>query len=188
MSSAHIYGDPPQVVCTEDSPFGYGLAPTVAQAWEAEFRASALPTQRGVILRTSFVLGRDLGAGGGALTKLKLLARLGLGGGFPVHGEAVRNRTKIGHPLVDCAQRNLISGAAGWGGQNGTNPSHLPIIRGRLDGKQKGVGKGGGSGKREEEADEEKGLFHGGVSYSGYSDYNYYSNARASLWPRNYAF
>ena len=29
MSTAHLYGDPPQVVCTEESPSGVGLAPTV---------------------------------------------------------------------------------------------------------------------------------------------------------------
>jgi uncharacterized protein (TIGR01777 family) len=80
MSTAHIYGDPPQVVCTEDSPFGYGLAPFVGRAWEDEFRASVLPSQRPVILRTSFVLGRNRGAGGGALARLRLLARCGLGG------------------------------------------------------------------------------------------------------------
>jgi uncharacterized protein (TIGR01777 family) len=80
MSTAHIYGDPPTAVCTEDSPFGYGLAPFVGRAWEDEFRASVLPSQRGVILRTSFVLGRDRGAGSGALRKLRMLARLGLGG------------------------------------------------------------------------------------------------------------
>lgn len=80
MSSAHIYGDPPEVTCTEESPFGYGLAPVVAHAWEEEFHASILPTQRGVILRTSFVIGRDRGAGNGALGRLGLLARLGLGG------------------------------------------------------------------------------------------------------------
>src|SRR5216683_2039271 len=33
MSTAHIYGDPPAVTCTEDSPFGYGLAPFVGQTW-----------------------------------------------------------------------------------------------------------------------------------------------------------
>src|SRR4029077_1299214 len=75
MSTAHIYGDPPQVVCAEDSPFGYGLAPFVARAWEEEFRASVLPTQRPVILRTGFVLGRDRGAGGGAFARLRMLAR-----------------------------------------------------------------------------------------------------------------
>lgn len=80
MSTAHIYGDPPSVVCTEDSPFGVGLAPFVGKAWEDSFRDSLLPSQRGVVLRTSFVLGRDRGAGRGALSKLRLLARLGLAG------------------------------------------------------------------------------------------------------------
>lgn len=80
MSTAHIYGDPPQVTCTEDAPFGYGLAPFVGRAWEEEFRASVLPAQRQVILRTSFVLGRDRGAGCGALARLLWPARLGLGG------------------------------------------------------------------------------------------------------------
>ena len=80
MSTAHIYGDPPEVTCTEASPFGYGLAPFVGRAWEDEFRASVLPSQRQVILRTSFVLGRDRGAGNGALARLGMLARLGFGG------------------------------------------------------------------------------------------------------------
>src|SRR5437870_4509800 len=55
MSTAHIYGDPPDVTCTEESPFGYGLAPFVGRAWEEEFRTSVLPSQRQVVLRTSFV-------------------------------------------------------------------------------------------------------------------------------------
>jgi uncharacterized protein (TIGR01777 family) len=80
MSTAHIYGDPPTVVCTEESPFGYGLAPFVGRAWEEEFLSSVLPSQRAVILRTSFVVGRDQGAGGGALSRLRMLVRLGLGG------------------------------------------------------------------------------------------------------------
>ncbi|MFO7905828.1 MAG: DUF1731 domain-containing protein [Pirellulaceae bacterium] len=80
MSTAHIYGDPPRAVCSEKSALGYGLAPFVGRAWEEAFRASVLPSQRGVILRTSFVLGRDRGAGGGALSTLGLLARMGLGG------------------------------------------------------------------------------------------------------------
>lgn len=80
MSTAHIYGDPPDVICTEESPFGYGLAPFVGRAWEDAFAASVLPAQRSVILRTSFVLGRDRGAGSGALARLGRLARLGLGG------------------------------------------------------------------------------------------------------------
>ncbi len=80
MSTAHIYGDPPSVVCTEGSAEGYGFAPTVARAWEAAFEKSKLPEQRGVIMRTSFVAGRNRGAGGGALGTLSLLAKLGLGG------------------------------------------------------------------------------------------------------------
>lgn len=80
MSTAHIYGDPPTLVCTEDSPFGAGLAPFVGRAWEDEFRSSVLPTQRQVILRTSFVIGRDRGAGGGALARLRMVVKLGLGG------------------------------------------------------------------------------------------------------------
>ncbi len=76
MSTAHRYGDPPVVVCDEDSVFGFGLAPTVGKAWEDAFRESVLPEIRQVILRTSFVLGRN----GGALTRLVKLAKWGLGG------------------------------------------------------------------------------------------------------------
>ncbi len=80
MSTAHIYGDPPRVVCSEDSPFGIGFAPFVGRAWEEAFHASALPAQRKVVLRTSFVIGRDRGAGGGALSRLVTLVKFGLGG------------------------------------------------------------------------------------------------------------
>src|SRR5204863_1461705 len=37
MSTAHIYGDPPAVTCSEDSPPGYGFAPVVGHAWEDAF-------------------------------------------------------------------------------------------------------------------------------------------------------
>ena len=80
MSTAHIYGDPPEVECTEDSSFGYGLAPDVGRAWEDAFRFNVLPSQRGVILRPSFVIGLNRGAGGGAIARLRTLVRLGLGG------------------------------------------------------------------------------------------------------------
>src|SRR4026209_603922 len=76
MGTAHRYGDPPEVVCDEDAAFGYGLAPTVGEAWEAAFERSLPPGMRGVVLRTSFVLGRT----GGALRTLSRLARCGLGG------------------------------------------------------------------------------------------------------------
>jgi uncharacterized protein len=45
---------------------------------EEEFERSLLPSQRGVALRTGFVLGRD--RGGGALSRLRTLVRMGLGG------------------------------------------------------------------------------------------------------------
>ncbi len=76
MSTAHIYGDPPEVVCDESAAFGYGMAPFVGQAWEAEYGKAKLDSQRGVVLRTSFVVGR----GGGAINRLELITRLGLGG------------------------------------------------------------------------------------------------------------
>jgi len=80
MSTAHLYGDPPSAVCVESSAPGTGLAPEVARAWEAAFADALLPEQRGVVLRTSFVVGKDRGAGGGAISRLRLLVRLGLGG------------------------------------------------------------------------------------------------------------
>jgi hypothetical protein len=76
MSTAHIYGDPPETVCDENSPFGYGLAPFVGKAWEEAYARALLPQMRQVVLRTSFVLG----VGGGALPRLATLARWGLGG------------------------------------------------------------------------------------------------------------
>lgn len=76
MSTAHIVGDPPDIICDEDSPPGLGLAPTVGKAWENAFDEARPPHIRGVVLRTSFVLGRR----GGALARLKKLARFGLGG------------------------------------------------------------------------------------------------------------
>jgi NAD dependent epimerase/dehydratase family enzyme len=80
MSTAHIYGDPPSAVCNEDSPFGFGFAPFVGREWEGEFEKYVLPTQRAVVFRTSFVIGRNRGAGGGALARLLTLVRFGVGG------------------------------------------------------------------------------------------------------------
>lgn len=76
MSTAHIYGDPPVTACHEGSTFGYGLAPFVGRAWEEAYARSVLPDMRQVVLRTSFVLGRD----GGALPRLARLVRWGMGG------------------------------------------------------------------------------------------------------------
>ncbi len=76
MSTAHIYGDPPEQVCTEGSSFGYGLAPFVGKAWEDALLEALPQGMRSVRLRTSFVIGRN----GGALSSLKRIVRLGLGG------------------------------------------------------------------------------------------------------------
>lgn len=80
MSTAHIYGDPPSAVCDEDSATGVGLAPLVGKAWEEAFAAAKLASQRGVVLRTSFVIGQPNAGGKGALGTLGMLAKLGLGG------------------------------------------------------------------------------------------------------------
>jgi len=76
MSTAHIYGDPPIELHTEDSSTGYGLAPIVGKKWEEAFVNNKPSDVKGVILRTSFVIGRN----GGALKSLKRIVRLGLGG------------------------------------------------------------------------------------------------------------
>lgn len=76
MSTAHIYGDSPDVTCDESSPFGYGLAPFVGQRWEQTFWEALPDGMRGVVIRTSFVLGRN----GGALASLLRITKLGLGG------------------------------------------------------------------------------------------------------------
>lgn len=76
MSTAHIYGDPPEVVCDENSAFGWGLAPFVAREWEQAFARALPPATRGVTLRTSFVLGKNAGA----LRQLSRAVRLGFGG------------------------------------------------------------------------------------------------------------
>lgn len=76
MSTAHIYGDPPTQICTENSSTGYGLAPYVGKAWEEAFLNSIPEDIREVRLRTSFVIGKN----GGALKSLKRITKLGLGG------------------------------------------------------------------------------------------------------------
>jgi len=76
MSTAHIHGDPPSLLCDEDAAFGVGLAPIVGKAWEAAFAEAALPAMRRVVVRTSFVLGRS----GGALPRLAAITRWGFGG------------------------------------------------------------------------------------------------------------
>jgi len=76
MSTAHIHGDPLSTTCTEGSETGFGFAPIVGRAWEKAYNEAVLPEMRQVILRTSFVLGKN----SGAIKRLAFLARIGLGG------------------------------------------------------------------------------------------------------------
>ena len=75
-STLAIHSDRGDEVLTETSPIGTGFSPSVAKAWEDAAIEAAGPDIRQVILRISFVLGRD----GGALPMLAKLARMGLGG------------------------------------------------------------------------------------------------------------
>ncbi len=112
MSTAHIYGDPPTTVCTEDSVEGIGFAPTIGRAWEAAFADSKLNNQRGVILRTSFVVGRNRGAGGGALETLGLIARLGFGGrvGSGMQGMSWIHEADLNHLFARAIADEQMSG------------------------------------------------------------------------------
>ena len=112
MSTAHIYGDPPTAFCDEFSAEGIGFAPTIGRAWESAFAESILPHQRGVTMRTSFVLGKDRGAGGGALQMLKFLVQLGLGGkvGHGVQGMSWIHETDLCRLFAKAVKDESMSG------------------------------------------------------------------------------
>ncbi len=74
-SAIGIYGDRDDEVLNEDSFQGTGFLATVCKKWEGEARKTD-PRHRLVIVRTGIVLG----SGGGALKKLLLPFRMGLGG------------------------------------------------------------------------------------------------------------
>lgn len=102
VTTAHIVGDNSQRWFDEFSPIGEGMAPTVGKAWEETFFESILPEQRPVVLRSSLVLGRDRGAGNGALGPLTWLTKLGLGGrvGEGKHGMSWIHETDM-HRLIE---------------------------------------------------------------------------------------
>lgn len=117
MSTAHIYGDPPLAICNEESAEGIGFAPTIGRAWEAAFAESKLRPderngQRGVIMRTSFVVGRNRGAGGGALATLSLLARFGLGGrvGHGRQGMSWIHELDLSRMIAEAISNNSMTG------------------------------------------------------------------------------
>lgn len=60
----------------ENGEIGTGFSVSVARAWEKAFFKGDTPNTRKVALRTSIVLGKN----GGALTPIKTLAKLGMGG------------------------------------------------------------------------------------------------------------
>ncbi len=79
-ATAHIVGDPEPLerVCDESTPPGPmdEMAPRVGVAWEEAYHQAKLPSQRGVVLRISFVIGPPNPGGGGAMGKLSTLTRL----------------------------------------------------------------------------------------------------------------
>ncbi len=112
MSTAHIYGDPPRLVCTESSELGIGFAPQIGRAWEQAFAESKLPDQRGVVMRTSFVIGRDRGVGGGAMATLGRLAKFGLGGrvGCGTQGMSWIHETDLNRLFALAIKNQAMSG------------------------------------------------------------------------------
>jgi len=75
-SAVGFYGSRGDEELDEDSQPGRGFLPEVAVRWEEEARKGAELGSRLVLLRTGIVLSRD----GGALSKMLLPFRLGLGG------------------------------------------------------------------------------------------------------------
>jgi uncharacterized protein (TIGR01777 family) len=75
-STTAIYGDAGQRWCDESSPLGEGVAVATATKWEAAFGSVPTPRTRRVLLRISFVLGRD----GGVLRMLATMTKCFLGG------------------------------------------------------------------------------------------------------------
>ena len=80
MSTAHIYGDPQEVICTEDSPPGYGFAPFVGRAWEEAFQESAVTRTAKSDLPHELRHRPQSRRRAAALARLRKLRRLGLGG------------------------------------------------------------------------------------------------------------
>ncbi len=75
-SAIGYYGDRGEEVCTEQSPAGTGFLPDVCTAWEEATQPASESGIRVVKLRIGIVLSRH----GGALSKMLLPFRLGVGG------------------------------------------------------------------------------------------------------------
>src|SRR5205085_10650014 len=86
---------------------------------------------------------------------------LGFRGCFPKGGKAVGNRAKVVHPLINDRDRDLRSGGMGRSGQERPNSGHLMVVWGRTYREEEGIRKGRRGGEGQEQAGEEKRLFHG---------------------------
>lgn len=75
-SAVGYYGSRPAGDCAEDAPQGSDFLAALCGQWEREAQAAARHGARVVLARTGVVLGR----GGGALAKMRLPFKLGLGG------------------------------------------------------------------------------------------------------------
>ena len=75
-SAVGFYGDRGEEVLTEESPPGVGFLADVVRSWEAAAAPAAAAGIRVVHPRTGIVLSKD----GGALGRMSMLFRLGLGG------------------------------------------------------------------------------------------------------------
>ena len=108
MSTAHIYGDSETTLCTEDSSLGYGLAPYVGKKWEDAFYKAVPKHTRNLILRTSFVLGKN----GGAFQILKKLAQYGVGGqaGSGKQGISWIHEEDLNQIIINSIENNTYQG------------------------------------------------------------------------------
>ena len=75
-STTAIYGDAGEHWCDETTPPGDGIPVRTATKWERAFEAAPTPNTRRVVLRISFVLGRE----GGVFRTLATIARWYAGG------------------------------------------------------------------------------------------------------------
>ncbi len=119
-SSATIYIHSEKQLNTEEKGIiGDDFSMNICRRWEQEFFETETENVRKVALRTSIVLGND----GGALTKLKMITKLGLGG---KQGRGNQNVSWI-HIQDFCRALEFIVGNKNISGKiNITAPNPLP--------------------------------------------------------------
>jgi len=108
-STATIYRHSEDLQMDEHSgEIGTGFSVDVAKAWENSFFSSETPHTKKVALRTAIVLGKN----GGALTPIKRLTQLGLGGkqGSGFQKFSWIHERDFARALAFCIENNLIDG------------------------------------------------------------------------------